>query len=295
MPARPAWRGQIRLSLVTILVEMYPAQTEARTRLRTIHKPTMKPVQNAKVVEGIGPVDADEIVRGYQYDKGQYVLLEDDELDAIKLETKKTLDLVQFCDLCEINPLFFDKAYYVVPADELAEDAFRVIRDALADSGRVGLGQMAVRGHEYLVALQASGRGMLANTLHYEEEVRQAEEIYRGSGVKSDPAEPQLVDIAAQVIERAVAPFNPEAYRDSYEEGMRALVAKKVKLLPKPVKGAPEPNFVGAAPTGNVIDLMASLKRSLEAPQPLASKPVRKKAAAASAATKPSRVTRKAG
>ncbi|RYH02452.1 MAG: Ku protein, partial [Alphaproteobacteria bacterium] len=152
MPAtRPIWKGQLRLSLVSIPVEVFTAtKSSAKPTFRQIHEPSGKPIHYEKVVDGIGAVDHDDIKKGFEYGKGDYVLLEDDELDAVKLETKKTLELVQFVEEDEIPALYYDAPYFVAPADELAEDAFRVVRDALRKSKKVGLGQLALRGKEYL-------------------------------------------------------------------------------------------------------------------------------------------------
>ena len=134
MVSRAMWKGQLRLSLVSIPVEVYSAtRTGARFSFRQIHEPSGKPIHYDKVVEGIGPVDTDEIVKGYEYESGKYVLLEPEEIDAVKLETKKTLELVQFVDANEISPIYYDKPYYVVPTDDLAEDAYRVVRTARLD------------------------------------------------------------------------------------------------------------------------------------------------------------------
>src|SRR5258708_1583009 len=151
---RPMWKGQLRLSLVSINVEMFTAhKSGATTSFNQIHQPTGKRIHYQKVVEGVGPVNADEIKKGYEYEKGEYVLLDDDELDAVKLETKKTLDLVQFVDDEEIPPLYYAAAYYLAPAAELAEDAFRVMRDAMRKAQKVGLGQPPPRANQSLVAI----------------------------------------------------------------------------------------------------------------------------------------------
>ena len=182
MPAgsRPIWKGQLRLSLVTIAVELFTAtKASAKPAFNQIHAPSGKRVHYEKVVDGIGKVDKSDIKKGYQYEKGEYVILEDDELDAVKLETKKTLELVQFVDEGEIPPLYFDTPYFLAPADELAEDAFRVIRDALRQSSRLGLGQLAMRGQEYLVAIRPCGKGMLLETLHYADEVKKSDSFFK--------------------------------------------------------------------------------------------------------------------
>src|SRR6476660_4255030 len=147
MAARPYWKGQIRLALVSIPVEIYSAtKSGATVAFNQIHEPTGQRVKYENVVPGVGPVDPDEIVKGYQYEKGSYVLLDDDELEAVKLESKKTLELTQFVDAHEIDMIYFEKPYYVVPADDLAEEAFVVLREALRRTKKVGLGQLALRG-----------------------------------------------------------------------------------------------------------------------------------------------------
>ena len=166
--ARPAWRGQIRLALVSIPVEIYPAtKSGAQIAFHQVHEPSGKRIKYEKVVPGIGPVDKDEIVKGYEVSKGHYVLLDPEEIESVKLESRKTLDLVQFVDEDEIEPMYFEKPYYVVPADDLAEEAYVVLRDALKDAKKIGVGQMAMRGQEYVVAIKPSGRGMLMETLRY--------------------------------------------------------------------------------------------------------------------------------
>src|SRR5678810_1347056 len=155
MPARPIWRGQIRLALVSIPVELYPAtKSGAQIQFHQVHEPTGKRIKYEKVVPGVGPVDRDEIVKGYEVSKGNYVLLDDDEIEAAKVESRRTLDLVQFVDAGEIDVFYFEKPYYVVPADDLAEEAFIVLREALRASGKVGIGQISVRGRETLVSLK---------------------------------------------------------------------------------------------------------------------------------------------
>ena len=153
MAARAYWQGQIRLALVSIPVEIYSAtKSGARISFNQIHEPSGKRISYEKVVPGIGPVDRDEIIKGYEVSKGNYVLLDDEEIEAVKIESKRTLELVQFVDACEIDPLYFEKPYYVVPNDELAEEAFIVLREALRKSKKVALGQLSVRGSEKLVA-----------------------------------------------------------------------------------------------------------------------------------------------
>src|SRR5688572_264212 len=144
MAARPTWRGVIKLALVSIPVEIYPATKSGKSiAFHQVHEPSGKRVRYEKVVPGIGPVDRDEILKGFEVSKGNYVLLDPEEIEKVKLESRKTLDLTQFVDLTDIDPIYFDKPYYVVPADDLAEEAFVVVREALKRTRKVGIGQLA--------------------------------------------------------------------------------------------------------------------------------------------------------
>ena len=257
--SRPIWKGQLRLSLVSINVEMFPAhKSGATTSFNQIHQPTGKRIHYQKVVEGVGPVAADEIKKGYEYEKGEYVLLEDEELDAVRLETKKTLDLIQFVDEAEIPPLYYDAAYFLAPADELAEDAFRVVRDALRASKRVGLGQLALRGKEYLVAVKPCGKGMLLETLHYEEEIKKSDSFF--SEIPAKSADPDLLDVATALIDKKTVKFDPKLFKDHYQAALRELIARKLKSKGRKIEVEDEPR---RKEPSNVIDLMAALKKSL--------------------------------
>ncbi|MBN14616.1 MAG: Ku protein [Pelagibacterium sp.] len=261
--ARPIWKGQIRLSLVAIPVELYSAsKSGARLSFRQIHEPSGKPVKYEKIVPGVGPIDSDEILKGFEYEKNDFVLLEDEEIDAVKLETRKTLELVQFVGGCEIDPIYFDKSYYVVPQDELAEDAFRVVRDALRTTEKVGLGQIAMRGREYICALKPCGTGLLLETLHYEDEIRKSDPFF--SGISKAKAEKDLLDVATQLIERKTAPFEAGKFKDHYTQALRALVDRKLKSKGKRKVSTDTEKPTTAESKGNVIDLMDALKSSLE-------------------------------
>ncbi|WP_338610331.1 Ku protein [Pelagibacterium nitratireducens] len=261
--ARPIWKGQIRLSLVAIPVELYSAsKSGARLSFRQIHEPSGKPVKYEKIVPGVGPIDSDEILKGFEYEKNDFVLLEDEEIDAVKLETRKTLELVQFVGGCEIDPIYFDKSYYVVPQDELAEDAFRVVRDALRTTEKVGLGQIAMRGREYICALKPCGTGLLLETLHYEDEIRKSDPFF--SGISKSKAEKDLLDVATQLIERKTAPFEAGKFKDHYTQALRALVDRKLKSKGKRKVSTDTEEPTTAESKGNVIDLMDALKSSLE-------------------------------
>lgn len=262
MAPRALWKGQLRLSLVSIPVEVYSAtKSGARVSFRQIHKPSGKPVRYEKTVPGIGPVDRSDIAKGYETGDGEYLLIEPEELDAIKLETKKTLELVQFVGACEIPPLYFDKPYYLVASDELAEDAYRVVRDALREAEKVGLGQLTMRGKEYLVAVKPCGDGLLMETLHYADEIREADSLF--SEISDDASDKDLLDVAVSLIDRKTKPFDAAAYSDAYNEALKDLLEAKRKDKKTPRVAAGEK----AESTGggdNVVDLMTALKKSLE-------------------------------
>lgn len=261
MAARPVWKGQLRLSLVSIPVEMYSAtKTGARVSFRQIHEPSGKPVRYQKTVPGVGPVDAGDIMKGYEYEKDQYLLIDPDDVDEIKLETKKTLELIQFVDACEISPLYFNKPYYLVPTDDLAEDAYRVVRDALRSTKMVGLGQVTMRGKEYLAAVKPCGDGLLLETLHYAEEIRDADPLF--SEIEDDTADDELLEVAKSLIERKTAPFKADAFKDNYSIALKDLIERKTKN--KSTKRVQTDDSDGDSVSGdNVIDLMAALKQSL--------------------------------
>ncbi|MBB3996533.1 non-homologous end joining protein Ku [Aureimonas pseudogalii] len=264
MARRPVWKGQIRLSLVSIPVEIFAATKSGATiAFHQIHKESGKRIRYEKVAPGIGPVKKEDIVKGFEVSKGNYVLLTDEEMEDVKLETRKTLELVQFVDQSEISPLYYDKPYYVVPQDELAEDAFRVVRDALRQSKKSGLGQLTMRGKEYLVALRPCGTGLLLETLHYAEEIQKADDLF--SDIEEGKTEDDLLDVARALIAKKSSAFKAETYKNHYTAALKALIEEKRKT-----GSVSDPDDDGAdeAPTkggkSNVIDLMASLKKSLE-------------------------------
>ena len=278
MAARAYWQGQIRLALVSIPVEIYPAtKSGAQISFKQIHEPTGKPIHYDKVVTGVGPVDPDEIRKGYEIGKGEFVLLEQDEIDAVKLESKKTLELTQFVDASEIDVLYYEKPYFVVPADELAEEAFIVLREALRRARKVGLGQLALRGREYVVSLKPCGRGMVLETLRYADEVAKAQGYFRD--IPDGKPDPELLDLATALIDRKTAAFDPSEYHDRYVDALRELVERKRKA-----KGAHIVEDAGDKPDkgANVVDLMAALRKSMgsatDAPEP-AARPAAKKPA----------------
>ena len=284
MAARAYWQGQIRLALVSIPVEIYPAtKSGAAVSFRQIHEPSGKPIKYEKVVTGVGPVDPEEILKGYEVSKGNYVLLEQEEIEAVKIESRKTLELVQFVEADAIDVLYYEKPYFVLPADDLAEEAYAVLRDALRRTKKVGLGQLSVRGREQLVSLKPCGRGLVLEVLRYADEVTRAQTYFRG--LPETEADADLLDLATTIIEKKTGPFKPEEFHDRYVDALQQLIEKKKKAKGKRVIEDVE----DAAPSrgGNVIDLMAALKKSVgDSGGAAARKPATKKKATGGTATK---------
>lgn len=263
MATRAYWKGQIRLALVSIPVEIYPAtKSGAAISFRQIHEPSGKPVKYEKIVPGIGAIDTDDIVKGYETSKGNYVLLDEEEIEAVKLESKRTLELVQFVDAGEIDILYYAKPYFVVPADELAEEAYIVLREALRKSKKVGLGQLSVRGQEQLVGLRPCGRGLVLEVLRYADEVNKAENYFRDVGNGKPDAD--LLDLAATLIDKKSGKFDASDYHNHYVDALKRVIAKKAKAKGKRVlEDVEEPAHTGRGGS-NVIDLMAALKASVD-------------------------------
>ncbi len=259
MPARAYWTGHLRLSLVTIGIELYPAVSSAAAiTLNQIHKPSGKRIRYQKVAPGVGPVDLDEIVKGFEVAKEEYVILEPAELDKIKLESRETIDLVQFVDHCEIDPRYFEKPYYVIPADgDVAAEGFSVIREALRSTTKVGLGQMASRGRDHVVAIKPCGQGLLLETLRYADEIKESDRIF--ADIPDVDVDSDMQDLAEELIKRKSAPFDAAKFKSQYTVALRELIDQKRKK--GKISSASEDDL---RPTGNnVIDLMEALKKSV--------------------------------
>jgi len=261
MAARAYWKGQIRLALVSIPVEIFTATKSGATiAFNQIHEPTGKRIRYEKVVEGVGPVDPDEIVKGYQIEKGNYVILTDEEIESAKLESKKTLELTQFVDADEIDVLYFEKPYYVVPADDLAEEAYIVLREALRRTKKVAIGQLALRGREYVVSLKPCGRGIVLETLRYADEVHKAQGYFRD--IEDSKPDDDLLDLAETLIQKKSKPFDPALFHDHYIDALKDIIERKSKGKTIHTDEDEAPAQKGM----NVVDLMAALKKSIAKP-----------------------------
>jgi len=269
MPPRAMWTGQLRLSLVTLGVRLYSAtESASRVSMHQLHRGCHHRLKQKMVCPEHGEVGRDEIVKGYEYEKGSYVIIEKEELDALKLETTKTIDLVQFVEAGEIGQMYVDSPYYLGPDGPVAEEAFRVIREALSKTGRVGIGKLVLQSRERLVALRPKDTGILLTTLRYESEVRSAEPYFKD--IRNGEVDAEQLELAETIIERMSSSFDPAAFKDRYKDAFFELVKEKVEGA-EPVE-APEE---AAPPTYN---FMEALKRSVEEEAAPAKKTSKKKA-----------------
>jgi DNA end-binding protein Ku len=257
---RAYWKGYLRLSLVTIAVEVYNGvESKSEISFRQIHKPSGRRINYQKIVPGVGKVENADVVKGYEVDTDTYVILEPEEIDSLKLESKKTIDLVQFVDASEVDYRFFERPYFVAPADPLAGEGFVVIRDALRDTGKLGLAQVTIGGREWLVAIGPLQDGLVMELLRYADELREPEDFF--SEIPTETPPKQMVDLAVQLIEQKTRPFEPGAFQDRYQDALKALVQEKMKG-----RKVVAPEEEGRPSGTNVIDLMEALKRSLGTP-----------------------------
>lgn len=259
-PARPVWTGQIRLALVALPVKLYSAlDSREKISFNQIHEPSKQRIKYEKVVPGIGAVDKDEIVKGYEVQKGRYVLFSDDEFEALKIDSKKTLDMIQFAPADTIDPIYFDKPYYALPDGKLADEPYRVVRDALRRTGTIGLGQITMRGRSYIAAVKPYEDGILVETVHYAEELRAAKGFF--DEIPEGKSEPDLVDLAEELIKRKQAPFDPKKFEDEYSQALERLIKKKIEREGELIledKEDPSPDY-----GDNVVSLVDALKKSL--------------------------------
>jgi DNA end-binding protein Ku len=257
MPQHAYWKGHIRLSLVTFPVRLYPAVSESeKISLHQYDRESGQRIHYQKVNEDGDVVDADDIVKGYEYEKGAFVPIENDEIEKLRMESKHTIDLVQFTDAHAIDAIYYDKPYYIAPENDLAQEAYITVRDALKKSKKIALGQVVIANRERIVAMKACGKGLILETLRYNYEVRKAEEYFDDIKPGSE-AEDDQIDLALELIQRKSGPFDPKNFKDLYQEGLKEIIqAKLEKRAPRIEEDAPPP--------GKVINIMDALRKSLE-------------------------------
>ena len=253
---RSFWKGYLRLALVAIPIRLVSAErAEATPKFHQVDRKSRQRIRYLKVVPGKGEVSKEDIVMGYEVEPGNYVLFEDDELDAVRLESRHTIELTQFVDFSEIDPLYFERPYYVLPDGDVAEEGYRVIRDALKARKKAAIGQLTLRGKENLVALYPGGSGLVLDTLRYDSDIRDADEVF--SGLPRQPPRADMLKMAESLIDSLSQPFDPSAFKNHYSEALRAMV--KAKLQSGKAVSVSE----NEKPGGQVIDFMEALKRSL--------------------------------
>jgi DNA end-binding protein Ku len=251
---RPYWTGFLKLSLVTIAVRLYSATTEKeRIHFHRIHEPSGERVRYQNVVPGLGPVDSSEIVKGYEYQKGRYVTVEPDDLKNLRLETTDTIEIAEFVNADGLDPVYIDSPYYLLPDGSLAEEGYRVIRQALSDTGKVAIGQVVINTRERIVAIRPYGEGLLVNTLRFPEEVHAADDFFATVG--DETADPDELAVMEQIIARRARNFAPGKFVDHYQAALKELIEEKLagQLPERPPERKP----------AQVINLMDALKRSL--------------------------------
>jgi DNA end-binding protein Ku len=263
MAGRPYWSGQFKISLVSFGIQLFPA-TDSRSGItfHQIDRESGQRIRHLNVAEGDNqPVENAEIVKGYEYSKGKYLVVEPDEISNLRIETKNVIDVQQFVDLEELSPALFEKPYFVVPEPKESPDAFAIVRKAMEEEKKAAIGEIAFGGREHLVAIAVppdhSELGMMAYTLRYSEELRDSREYFATiPALKSQSIDKKQLAMATQLIEAYSHPLNLEAFKDDYEAALRQLIDAKQKNVPLPVEEKE------ARPT-KVINLMDALRQSV--------------------------------
>jgi DNA end-binding protein Ku len=259
MAPRPSWKGYLKLSLVSCSVALYSAtSTSQRIRFNIINKKTGNRVHNQVVdAETDEPVEQDDRVKGYQIEKGQYVLVEDEELDEVALESTHTIDIESLVPRSEVDEIYLDESYYIAPNDKVGYEAFAVIREAMKKEDLVGLARVVLYRRERILMLQPRGKGLVATLLRYRSEVRDEKQYF--SDIPGVKVSPDMLELAIHILESKKDHFDPDKFEDRYEDALMALLKAKQG-------GKPIPKLAEAKPS-NVINLMDALKRSVKAEQ----------------------------
>jgi len=256
MAPRPTWKGYLKLSLVSCAVAMYTAtSTSSRIRLNIINRETGNRIRNQAIDSETGDVVENENkVKGYEVDDGRYVLLEEDELDEVALESTHTIDIEEFVDRDEVDEIYLDESFYIVPNDEVAYEAFAVIREAMKKKNMVGLGRVVMHRRERLLMLQARGKGIAATALRYKSEVRKEDAYFDEIPTVKVPND--MLELAEHILAQKRGHFDPAKFEDRYEDALSTLIKAKRAGKEPPTSPSPKPS--------NVINLMDALRRSVK-------------------------------
>ena len=256
LSSRPIWQGNLRLSLVSCPVALYGATDRGSdVSFHLLNPETNNRIRMIPTDPDTGPVQRSDLVKGYEISKNNYVVLTNEELGAVRLETTKNIDIERFVDVNDIDRLYWNVPYYLLPGEKGGVEAYSVIREALSETGRIALGRVVMHGRERLVALEPRDKGIIAYTLRMGDEVVQPKDAFED--IPAQRPEKQMVEIARKIIEQQEGPFEPEQFQDRYENALRDLIRRKEK----------GEKLVTAEPVeeDNVIDLMQALKKSLKA------------------------------
>jgi DNA end-binding protein Ku len=258
--ARPYWSGHLQISLVSFGIQLFPA-TEAKGEIHfhQLNRKTGERVRHQNISGEEGPLDKEEIVKGYEYSKGEYVMIEPEDIENLRIPSRKTLDVTQFVDRDEVDPKFFEKPYFVTPDNPTQAEAFAVVRRAMQTTGKVALGKIAFGGREHLVAIAApegdEQLGMMAYTMRYSEELRNPQDYF--GDIKRVAIDEDQLTLAKELIKKKTAAFKPDKFTDEYEVALRAMIDAKVKHAPLP-KAGPAPK------SPKVVSLMDALRKSVQ-------------------------------
>jgi DNA end-binding protein Ku len=278
MAYRPSWQGHLKLSLVTCPVALYTATNSGGdVHFHLINPATNNRIKMITTDPDTGPIERSELVKGYEISKGEYIILTDEEIKSVKLESTKTIDIERFVPEAEIDRIYWDNPYFLAPDGEMAQEAFNVIRAAMEKSGQIALGRIVLATRERILALEPRGKGILASTIRSDAEVRKPDEIF--DSIANAKPDPEMIAIAEKIIEQREGPFDPSQFVDRYEQALKTLIADKQK--------GRKVTEVDEGETTNVVDLMAALRASLAAKDKGDNKPTRKPKPAAKKPTKP--------
>jgi DNA end-binding protein Ku len=283
-----SWNGYLRLSLVTCAVRLYPATTESKKiRFHMINPETGNRINmRAHDAETGEELERSSLVKGYEYDRKKYVTLTNEELDRVKLESTKTIEIERFVDARKIDANYFDAPYFIVPDGKVAAEAYKVICDAMAEEKVAGIGRVVLSSREHPLIVQPKDGGLTMTTLRAKGELRDASEYF--SEIPDVKVDKRMIDMAKSIIEKMKDDFDPDFFKDRYQDALQELVQAKVKGLP--IKEQPEPEAT------NVVNLFDALKRSLgEAPRKAPAGSKKPAAAAKTAKPRAKKARRKAG
>ena len=256
MAARPTWKGYLKISLVNIPVKVFPATEPSGTiSFNQLHGECQTRIQQKKWCPHCErEVPNSELVKGYEFEKGRYVVMAEEDIEKVRPESTRVIDLVQFADASSIDPMFVDRTYYLAPDGGVASDAFAVMREGM--KGKVGIGKLALYGREYLVAVRPFENGIVMHTLHHAAEMRGIDSVEELSSVPAK-VRPEEIKLARQVIGTFEGPLNLADYKDEYREGLQRIIDAKIageEVVAPTVEAPPK-----------VVNLMDALKKSLDA------------------------------